>query len=186
MYVGLAFPGLTAKDPSSYAQDVLAAIIGGGASSRLNRKVREEEGLVYSIYMAPSSYSDSGTVESYFSTSADRVQRVIHIFGEELKRLKNEGLAPGELERAKHVLKGSILRNIGQPRDDMRMFAYHYMITGDVPIIDDEVRKYEKVTEDEVMRLAQQLLVRKSMTAAIYGDKKVAEATAAFAQGTDF
>jgi len=94
MYVGMAFPGLTAKDPASYAQDVLSTIIGGGASSRLNRKVREEEGLVYSIYMAPSSYSDSGTIESYFSTSGDRVQRVIQIFGEELKRLKAEGLAP--------------------------------------------------------------------------------------------
>ena len=186
MYVGIAFPGLTAKDPESYAQDVLAAIIGGGASSRLNRKVREEEGLVYSIYMAPSSYSDSGTIESYFSTSGDRVQRVIQIFGEELKRLKEEGLTEGELERAKHVLKGSILRNIGQPRDDMRMFAYHYMITGDVPLIDDEVKKYEEVTENEVMKLAQQLLVRKDMTAAIYGAKTTADSTGAFAKGIDF
>lgn len=186
MYVGIAFPGVAAKDRASYAQDVLATIIGGGASSRLNRKVREEEGLVYSIYMAPSSYSDSGTIESYFSTSGDRVQRVIQIFGEELKRLKSEGILPGELERAKHVLKGSILRNIGQPRDDMRMFAYHYMITGEVPLIDDEVKRYEQVTEDEVMGLAQELLVRKDMTAAIYGARNVADPTVAFAQGVDF
>ena len=101
MYVGIAFPGVAAKDRASYAQDVLATIIGGGASSRLNRKVREEEGLVYSIYMAPSSYSDSGTIESYFSTSGDRVQRVIQIFGEELKRLKSEGILPGGLERTR-------------------------------------------------------------------------------------
>jgi predicted Zn-dependent peptidase len=93
---------------------------------------------------------------------------------------------PGELERAKHVLKGSILRNIGQPRDDMRMFAYHYMITGEVPLIDDEVRKYEAVTENQVMALAQQLLVRRDMTAAIYGAKNVAGSTAAFAKGVDF
>ncbi len=185
-YVGIGFPGLTAKDPGSYAQDVLSAIIGGGASSRLNSKVREGEGLVYSIYMAPSSYSDSGTIESYFSTSGDRVQRVIQIFGEELKRLKEEGLRPGELERAKNVLKGSMLRNIGQPRDDMRMFAYHYMITGEVPLIDDEVKKYEAVTENEVMGLAQKLLVRRNMTAAIYGAKSTADSNAAFAKGVDF
>ncbi|MDT4943207.1 MAG: hypothetical protein QOJ34_3296, partial [Pseudonocardiales bacterium] len=57
--------GLSRHDPRRFASGVLSAAIGGGMSSRLFQRVREERGLAYSVYSFTSSYSDAGMFGVY-------------------------------------------------------------------------------------------------------------------------
>ena len=185
-YVGVGLPGLDASNELTSVQDVLCTILSGGSSSRLNHRIREEEGLVYSISMSPIPYVDCGTVDTYFSTTSERAERVLELFAEELRKFKAEGLRPGEMERAKRIIKGAILRTVGQPRDDMKAMVFAYMETGRVRTVDEVIQRVESVTAEQVMGFADTLLRRESMCAAVHASLDSAKPVAEKAVSIDF
>ncbi|HSV41894.1 MAG TPA: pitrilysin family protein [Methanomassiliicoccales archaeon] len=185
-YVGLGLPGLAAPDERTAVQDVVCTILSGGASSRFNHRIREEEGLVYSIHTNPVTYVDCGTVDTYFSTTSQRAERVLELFAEEIRKLKTDGLRPGELDRAKRVIKGAILRSLGQPRDDLRLMIFTFMGAGKVRTMDEIIRRVEAVTEEQIMAYVEQHLRRKKMCGAIHAAEELARSVAAKASEIDF
>jgi predicted Zn-dependent peptidase len=185
-YVGIGLPGIQAGSDSGPVSDVMCTILNGGSSSRLNHRIREEEGLVYSITTSPVPYKDVGTIDTYFSTTSDRAQRVLQLFAEELGKFKAEGIRPGEMDRAKRIIKGAILRTMGQPRDDMRSMIFAYIETGKVRKVDEVIARYEAVTEEQVLSFAQEHLQRKKMCGAVHAAMEQAEPVAAKAAEIDF
>ncbi|QLH74582.1 MAG: insulinase family protein [Methanomassiliicoccales archaeon] len=185
-YVGIGLPGVEAGSDLAPVADVMCTILNGGSSSRLNHKIREEEGLVYSITTTPIPYKDVGTIDTYFSTTSERAERVLDLFAQELKRFKEEGIRPGEMERAKRVIKGALYRVYGQPRDDMRTMIYSFMMTGKVRTVDEMVSRIEAVSEEQVMSFADSQLNRGMMCAAVHAAKEKAEPVAIKAASIDF
>jgi len=112
--------------------------------------------------------------------------KVLQIYSEEIRRFKEEGLRPGELERAKRIIKGAILRIVGQPREDMRSMIFAYLVTGKVRTIDEVIARYEAVTEEQVLAFAQEHMQRKMMCGAIHAGREQAETVAAKAAEIDF
>ena len=106
-YVEMGFPGLDAKDPDRHAAWLACGVIGSGTSSRLYQRIREDEGMVYTIYTYPQLFSDCGLIETHFSTESDKAETVIMHIAEELKRLKDEGLVEGELETGQALGQGN-------------------------------------------------------------------------------
>ena len=138
------------------------------------------------IGMSPIPYVDCGTVDTYFSTTSERAERVLELFAEELRKFKAEGLRPGEMERAKRIIKGAILRTVGQPRDDMKAMVFAYMETGRVRTVDEVIQRVESVTAEQVMRFADTLLRRESMCAAVHASLDSAKPVAEKAVSIDF
>jgi predicted Zn-dependent peptidase len=89
LYAAMGFPGVAAAHPSRFAQSILSVILGAGTSSRLYQKVREENGLVYSIYAMSIPYTDTGAFGIYFSTSSENSGKVFQLVASELRRLKS-------------------------------------------------------------------------------------------------
>ena len=94
-YVEMGFPGLPSTHPDRKALMVACIIMGGGTSSRLYQTVREDQGLVYHISMFPQAYTDCGIVDTFFSASMDKMDRVIATLAKELTRFKDEGPSRG-------------------------------------------------------------------------------------------
>ncbi|MCE5295845.1 MAG: hypothetical protein LLG16_01925, partial [Euryarchaeota archaeon] len=90
------------------------------------------------------------------------------------------------LDRAKRIIKGSILRVYGQPREDMRSMIYSYVMTGKVRTLDEIIARIEAVTEDQVVSFAQAQLNRRMMCAAVHAGKAQADSVAMKAAGIDF
>lgn len=105
----LGFKGLDQKDQKLYSFLALNNLLGGGMSSRLFQRVREELGLVYSIYSYPSTYKDVGLMTIYAGTSASQLERVIETVTGELKDLKKNGVTAEELFRVKEQMKGNFI-----------------------------------------------------------------------------
>ena len=57
-HLQLAWGGYSLKDGERCANNMLASILGGGLSSRLNQVIREQNGLAYSVYAYPSYYTN--------------------------------------------------------------------------------------------------------------------------------
>jgi predicted Zn-dependent peptidase len=158
-YIGIGVPGYSASHPLSIAQSLLTMTLCGGTSSRLNHRIREVEGLVYSISMYPLTFRDCGSLVTYCSTSMEQVPRLFDTFGQELSRFKKEGLLEGELEKAKNGLKGSLLRNACRPDQNMSSHLMQFLEKGKVMSIEEQLGEINAVTAEQVERAADELLI---------------------------
>jgi len=167
-YVAMGFPGLMASDEKRQVQRVLATILGAGMSSRLFQKIREELGLVYSIYSSCRYFSDCGSLGIFFSTSRDHVDMVIELIAIELSRLKNEGLYDGELNRAKRLIKGAMVRKLESTENRMFRLGESYLLTGKVQSVERMLEEIQSVEGEEVLSVAQELLRPERLCAAVH------------------
>ncbi|MCB1160052.1 MAG: insulinase family protein, partial [Leptospiraceae bacterium] len=109
-----------ARNLSSIIHLILfATIMGGGMSSRLFQKIREEKGLCYSINCFPSSYSRTGIVSVSCGTSKEKFEYCLESIMNELRLVKAEGFSKSELEDAKSNQIGAM--SIGFEAPDQRM-----------------------------------------------------------------
>lgn len=95
-------------DPRRYASALVSTLVGGGMSSRLFQRVREELGLAYSVYTFQSFHADSGMHGVYVGTAPDTAREAAEAIREELARVADEGLPDDEIAAGKSQLKGQI------------------------------------------------------------------------------
>src|SRR5688500_18096203 len=105
----LATPWPSALAEDRYAASLLASVIGGGTSSRLWQKIREERGLAYSVGAAGSAFSDVGVFNVYAGTSPDQLDEVLELSLKELRAVVRDAVTEEELRIAKDQAISSIL-----------------------------------------------------------------------------
>ena len=105
----LATPWPAALNEDRYAASLLASIIGGGTSSRLWQKIREERGLAYSVGAAGSAFSDVGVFNVYAGTSPEQLDEVLELSLNELREIVRNSVTEEELRIAKDQAISSIL-----------------------------------------------------------------------------
>jgi predicted Zn-dependent peptidase len=156
-YVWLAKPGLVYTDPRRYALSVLNTAFGGGVSSRLFQRLREQEGLVYSVGSLAEMYSDSGLLDIVFVTDARKLERCLAVIREELNRLVRDRLSEAEFERARNMTKSSVLLALESPSARMMRLARTWQLAGRVLTVDETVEAYNRLTRSDVEQLIDEL-----------------------------
>ena len=111
VHVALAVPAARYADAAYYAQMLFSSALGGGMSSRLFQKVREEEGLVYSIFASLSPFADTGLFSLYLGTGMDTAERALRLSLDEWRRCV-ETLDDSELARARAQAKAGLLMGL--------------------------------------------------------------------------
>jgi predicted Zn-dependent peptidase len=153
----LGVPAPPIADSCRYATLLLNTLLGGGMSSRLFQTVREERGLVYSIYSDLNPYRDTGSLCVYAGTSADRALQVIDLIMDEFRRMKTEPLQAEELRRGKDQLKGNLLLSLESSMSRMSNLARQQMYFERFFGLEEILEKVESVTEEQVMAMAEKL-----------------------------
>lgn len=169
VYVGIGFPGYRASHPDRFAQTLMSAILGGGTSSRFYQEIREEKGLVYSIYTSSQPYSDCGIFGIFFSAKSSKAELVCKAIADELRKIKDCGLKRGELVRAKRYIKGLLVRKIEPTESRLFHLGEFYVMTEKLPTEAEIISQLEKVTEEDVKKTIEKIIVRDKMSVAIYG-----------------
>jgi len=185
-YVGMGFPGVTAAHPDRYVQTLLSALLGAGTSSRLYQKVREDKGLAYSIYTLSQPFSDCGMFGVFFSTSSKNMEVVIRMVTSELLKIKAEGLGRDELTRAKRLIEGVLVRRLESSESKMFHLGEFFLLTGRAPTEADILAAFERVTEDDVIRVARELIDRQKLCIALHGPEKIAKKASKNIESMDF
>ncbi|MEK7357992.1 MAG: pitrilysin family protein, partial [Bdellovibrionota bacterium] len=106
VHILIGHPTLEFRDPMRFDAVVVNTMLGGGMTSRLYQTVREERGLVYSVFSSLNTYSDSGTNLIYAGTEPKKAPTVIELIMKELRRMKREGMTKEEIEFYKRQVKG--------------------------------------------------------------------------------
>src|SRR5215471_18860092 len=144
-------------DEKRYVSYVLNTVLGGGMSSRLFQKIREEQGLVYSIYSDLNPYRDTGCLTVYAGTSLESTQNVVNSVMAEFRELKREPLPEEEVRRAKDQLKGSLMLSLESSTSRMSNLARQQMYFQRFFSLDEIIAQIEAVTADELLEMSNQL-----------------------------
>ncbi|HUU30311.1 MAG TPA: pitrilysin family protein [archaeon] len=150
--------GFAHADPRRYPLLLLSNIIGGGMSSRLFQRVREEEALAYVVYSFQQFYVDTGLYGVYVGVEPSQRERTIHVIGEEYGKLLRDGVAEEELRHAKNQLKGQLL--LGLESTTTRMFRLaNFEINGvGYQTVDEVIQKIENVGTEDIKEVAKTIL----------------------------
>jgi len=170
-YTGMGFHAYPADHPDRAALKLLTAILGAGMSSRLFQKIREEKALVYSVYGTIDQNSDAGSLAAYMSSTEDNVTDAITTAADVLKELRDGGLQKGELERSRNLMKGATVRKMESTGSRMYRMTKTFMLTGKAEPFMSDLDALDGVTEEDIMRVAEDIITPKKLNIAVYGKR---------------
>jgi predicted Zn-dependent peptidase len=147
---------------------VLAAIIGGGMSSRLFQEVREIRGLCYSIYAFHWSFADTGVFGVHAATGPEDVAELMPVILGELERAAHD-ITERELDRASAQIKAGLLMTLESPAARAGQIARQLLLFGRVIPADELVAKIEAITVREMRDLAGAIVTGSTPTLAVVG-----------------
>ncbi len=159
-------------DKRRYALEVLSDILGGGMSSRLFQKVREELGAAYYVRASADLYTDHGYLAAGAGVEHSKLKIVIKAILEEFNKLKNEKVSEAELARAKSHLSGNLL--LGLETSDALAIYYgsQEILKRSVTTPDELVQGINSVTAEQIQEVAKDIFKNESLNMAMIGPQK--------------
>ena len=151
VHFAMAFDAPGYRHADVQVAQVYATALGGGMSSRLFQKIREERGLCYSIFAQAGAYEDAGQITLYAGTSAEEIGDLMALTMDELKRAA-EDMSDAEVARAKAQIKAGMLMGLESPSSRAERIARLLAIYGRVPDVDEVVAKIDAVSTADVRR----------------------------------
>jgi predicted Zn-dependent peptidase len=167
-HFALALEGPGYHSADLYTAQVYSTALGGGMSSRLFQKIREERGLCYSIFAQAGSHEDTGMITIYAGTSAEEITALCGLTMDELKRAADD-MSEAEVARARAQMKAGMLMGLESPSSRAERMARNLAIWGRVPGIEEAAEKVEAVTRDAVREYAGRLIGSGQSALALYG-----------------
>lgn len=155
VHLVIATPWPDALSEDRYAASLLASVMGGGTSSRLWQKIREERGLAYSVGAGGSAFSDVGVFNVYAGTSPEQLDEVVDLSLEALREAVNTSVSEEELRIAKEQAIASILLGLESSSARASTLARQEIIHGRRISPDEVVAKIRAATPDDLREIAQ-------------------------------
>jgi zinc protease len=162
----LAFRGVDLRDPDRFALEVMRSVL-SGMGGRLFEELRDKQSLAYSVGMYLETGVDPGAVVFYIATEADKVDRALAGIRVQIDRVRNEPVPAADLERAKNQIVGgdaSRRQRLSGVSQDM---AYNELYGLGAEASLQRIKEIEKVTAEDVRRVARKYLLNESCVVAI-------------------
>lgn len=166
----LGFKGPDQKDERLYSFLALNNLLGGGMSSRLFQRVREEMGLVYSIYSYPTTYRDIGMLTVYAGTNPVQLEKVLRAIVEELKDLKQGGIPERELIRVKEQMKGNYILGLEGTGGRMSSMGKSELLLGRIYSQQEILDRIDSINKASIHEMIEYAIDFKHMAITILGN----------------
>ncbi len=160
------------KDKHMPTMFVLSTILGGGMSSRLFSKMRDELGICYYIRTSNESFTDHGVLTISAGVDNSRVKEGIQGILSECIRLKDELVSDADLQKAKDYIAGTTMLELETSDARAEYCGYQEILKKSVDMPEDVIKKVNKVKAFDVQKLARKIFVNKGLNMAIVGKYK--------------
>jgi len=159
-------------DERKYALEVLSDILGGGMSSRLFQKVREEMGAAYYIRAEADLYTDHGYLTASAGIDHNKIEDVIKVLLEEFKSLAEKPVDKNELQKAKDHLIGHLMLGLETSDALAGFYGGQEIITGKIINPQEYVEKIQAVKAEEITEVAKDVFRNNKLNLALIGPFK--------------
>jgi predicted Zn-dependent peptidase len=160
------------RDPRRFSLAILTNVFGGGMSSRLFQRVREELGLAYAIFAYKHFYQGSGQLGVYIGTQSSTADQAVDAIRGEYARLAGEGLPAAELSNGKQQLKGQIMLSLESPGARMARLAGFTLYDDRYRPLDEMLAEIDRIAPEQVTDVAREFFAPERQTVLRLGPEK--------------
>lgn len=174
-HIAVGFPGYSEDHKDHWALKLLAVILGGNMSSRMFLGVREAKGLSYYIHTSTDNYMDGGVIVTNAGVDLSRIDEAITGVINEYRIVRDEDIPAAELKKAKAYLKGKMILNLEDCEEFAHLLAKYELLHGTAKDPEEIMKMIDKVTVEDISRVACDLFVEGKMKLAVigpYGDEE--------------
>ncbi|MBN1835359.1 MAG: insulinase family protein [Spirochaetales bacterium] len=172
VYTGICFPS-SKRLEEYYHELVLNTLFGESMSSRLFQRIREDEGLCYSVYSYRTYFTDLAMWTVYANTSPGTIPTLLRAVQRELARLRTDAPSLEEIEDAKSQLRGNMILSKEDMENRMkRLFRQHHL-TGKTLEYEESLRLLGNVGQDDVVELIERRLRPEDFNLLAYGSRRL-------------
>lgn len=173
-HIAIGGAGIGRRDERRFALAVLDQILGGGAASRFWQEIREQRGLVYSVYSYVTFFEESGQVGLALGTRPENLEEALTVAAAEIADLAAGSFRAGEIERARDNLKARLLLNMDSTV--ARMSRLGRCLISDIPLMQDAevARRIDAVSATDVVELVRELYAPEALCVSGIGSDRAA------------
>jgi predicted Zn-dependent peptidase len=163
-----AFPH---SDQRRYAMSMVGMLFGGGMSSRLFQRIREELGLAYAVYSFQSFHEDAGMHGVYVGTAPETARAAVDAINTEMEKLSSSGLSEEDLTAGKSQLKGQITLSLESPTSRMYRAAGVELYGEPYRTLDELLALVDSIDSETVAQICKQYFAPERQTLVSLGPK---------------
>ncbi len=171
-HIILGFRSYKAKSKNDSALTVLSTLLGRGMSSRLFQKLRDEMGVGYYVHANHDAYTDHGLFTISVGIDTKRIDEVITTLMSECKRIIHEPISKEELKKVKDYISGSLVLGLETSDAQAEYVAISQILKSKIELPQEEIKRIQKVTAQEVKKIAKNIFVDEKLNLAIIGPYK--------------
>jgi predicted Zn-dependent peptidase len=164
----LCFRSKSYNHPDYYPLSLIGRVFDDGFSSRLQRALREDRGLVYSVECRVTSFSDTGTVDFDVSVRPEKVCEVARILMEEIKTFLDSGPTENELAHVKQRYFYELDVDCDDPCKQILRYGFPHLYSN-VVSAEKEWERVEKITREDILQVARKVFIPENINLVIVG-----------------
>ena len=172
IHLNLGVPIFSIFNKKKYPLKVANAILSYGMSSRFWEKLREKLAAVYSFSSEVNLFSDHGYFLFRSSTNQEQLAKVILTVCQEWQKIKKEIVEKSELRKAKETLKSSLSFSLETTEDKAFFYGLNELILKETPTPKEIFQKIEKVKEEKIQKVAEEIFNKEKINIALLGPIK--------------
>lgn len=157
VHMCMAFEGIESGNSDIYSLLALNNIFGSGMSSNIFQKIREEHGLVYSIFSYPQSHINAGVFNIYAGMNPEYIDKVINLVGIEIEKIKKENITFDQLKKSKEQLKSSLILALESSTSRMNSIGKSELILNRMKTPEEIIRCIDEVNLDRVREVTNKI-----------------------------
>ncbi|MEG1500304.1 MAG: pitrilysin family protein, partial [Clostridia bacterium] len=162
-------------DEKRYAVSLYACILGGGMSSRLFKRIREELGLVYSISAFSNRSYKYGYLNIGFSTPAKEVEFALKETRKIISDLANNGATEEELQKCKNIFETDFYGEQEKVLSRASTLCKKQMSNHETEDFLKVIKHYKDVTLAQINDIAKQIAAEDVWAITSLGKSKIGE-----------
>lgn len=168
-HLAFLFRAFSYNHPDEFKAKLLATILGGGFSSRLFQKLREEKGLAYKVNAFFEGFCNTGAIGIYTGVDNQKLKEAITVILAEVKKLKDSLIDKSELSQAKQKVKGRLALNLEAPGHILAWYVPQVLLKKKVLSYDDFCQELKQITAHDIQKIAQAVFKNKNLNLGIIG-----------------
>ncbi|PKK83809.1 MAG: peptidase M16 [candidate division Zixibacteria bacterium HGW-Zixibacteria-1] len=158
-HICVGFPGVDYSAPQRLPMLALNNYLGGGMSSVLFQKIREDRGMAYTVFTFPDFYRDCGVFGAYLATDRKHLHEAVETMLKEFRKVKRSRLPNEKIEMIKDQLKGGLILGMESTSSRMNRLGRQETVTGRYIPIKEALRAINKLTANNIIEAARKILV---------------------------
>ncbi len=168
-HIILSFHAYNRFDPKKKTANLMAHILGGGMASRLFDLLREKLGVCYYVHAGSGASTDHGQFSIRAGLANDKLVETVTEIVKEIKRIKAELVSHEELDRVKKSIAAESKIGLETSDSYADFYGFQQLLQNKIEEIDENVAKYQKITDKQILEVAKEIFTSKNANLAIVG-----------------